>query len=437
VTGDYVLTRNGYQKVLWSGSRGVKSVYGLDFGQGKRIVVTGDHLIFTASGWKRVDALKKTETICVKKSNLKEEFLKGIQMVITQITFILILVAEKIKKLLFCIGKYGRNTLETSQSGGLSTTRTEIRSIIKSTIFSWLPIVNTEKYTTKKNLELSHSKKCRKLDQSMDSRRQIGKIDDSNLLRPQKEESRSVLSVERKSTLPTSIKSFADRCVEKGQIQDKAKKNMCVKIVETILGLLHIFRERHVLQSVQVYSQLLKEKEEVFDLTVENEHEFFANGILVHNCDPTSIVAIYRYNGGFILDEITYQKGLSNKQIADILLNQPRSLVIADSAEPKSIDEIMSYGVNIIGSQKGQGSVLQGIQWVQDQRISITKRSVSGLREYRNYMWKTDKDGRIINIPDVGFDHFPDAVRYGLESLKPQEDTFELPDDTQRFKGFY
>jgi phage terminase large subunit len=145
--------------------------------------------------------------------------------------------------------------------------------------------------------------------------------------------------------------------------------------------------------------------------------------------DPTAIVAIYRYNGGFILDEITYQKGLSNKQIADILNNQPKALCIADSAEPKSIDEIMSYGVNILPSNKGQGSVLQGIQYVQDQRISVTKRSLNIIKEYRNYMWKTDTDGKILNVPEPGYDHSTDAIRYGLTDLKPVEDTEDLPED--------
>lgn len=154
--------------------------------------------------------------------------------------------------------------------------------------------------------------------------------------------------------------------------------------------------------------------------------------------DPTAIVAIYRYNGGFILDEITYQKGLSNKQIADILLNQPKVLVIADSAEPKSIDELILYGVNVIPSQKGQGSVLQGIQYVQDQRISITKRSINGIKEYRNYLWQTDKDGRIINVPEPGWDHFNDSLRYGMESLRPYEDEEPVPDDTLLFNnGLY
>lgn len=134
--------------------------------------------------------------------------------------------------------------------------------------------------------------------------------------------------------------------------------------------------------------------------------------------DPTAIVAIYYHNGGYILDEITYQKGLSNKQISDILKNQPQALVIADSAEPKSIDELKLYGVNILPVTKGRDSVVQGIQYVQDQRISITKRSVNGLKEYRNYLWETDKDGRILNTPVDMWNHFLDATRYGFEGLR-------------------
>lgn len=137
--------------------------------------------------------------------------------------------------------------------------------------------------------------------------------------------------------------------------------------------------------------------------------------------DPTAIVAIYYYNGGYIWDEITYQKGLSNKQIADILLNQSKSVVIADSAEPKSIDEIYSYGISILPANKGQGSVLQGIQNVQQQKVSMTKRSINLIKEYRNYVWITDKDGRIINEPIEIYNHAMDAGRYAMESLKPSQ----------------
>ena len=134
--------------------------------------------------------------------------------------------------------------------------------------------------------------------------------------------------------------------------------------------------------------------------------------------DPTALVAIYKYNNGYILDEVTYQTGMSNKQIADTILSQEKQvLVIADSSEPKSIDEIRGYGINIVGATKGQGSVNQGIQFVQDQRVSITKRSINGIKEYRNYLWMTDKNGKILNEPIDLYNHFLDATRYGMSTF--------------------
>lgn len=134
--------------------------------------------------------------------------------------------------------------------------------------------------------------------------------------------------------------------------------------------------------------------------------------------DPTAIVAIYYYNGGYIIDEVTYQKGLSNKQIYDVFDNlNKNTLVKADNAEPKSIDELHMYGLNILPCTKGKDSVTQGIQYVQDQRISVTRHSTNILKEYRNYMWETDKDGHIINVPIDGYNHAMDALRYGLETL--------------------
>jgi len=140
--------------------------------------------------------------------------------------------------------------------------------------------------------------------------------------------------------------------------------------------------------------------------------------------DPTSIVDIYKWNGAYIIDEITFRKGLSNKQIADILLiDENNTLTVADSAEPKSIDEIRAYGANIIGCKKGRDSVNQGIQLVQDQRIFMTKRSINVIKEYRNYLWLTDKNGKVLNVPEPGFDHAMDAVRYALTTISVKDST--------------
>lgn len=134
--------------------------------------------------------------------------------------------------------------------------------------------------------------------------------------------------------------------------------------------------------------------------------------------DPSAIIDIYEYNGGIVLDELLYAKGRSNRQLADVLLQGEQVLTMADSAEPKSIDEIRSYGVNVMGAEKGQGSVLQGIQWLQGQRISMTKRSVNLIREYRNYLWMTDRDGRVLNVPEHEFSHSMDSVRYGVSGWR-------------------
>ena len=148
--------------------------------------------------------------------------------------------------------------------------------------------------------------------------------------------------------------------------------------------------------------------------------------------DPTAIVAVYYYNGGYIFDEIIYQKEMSNKQIADIFANVPKAMIIADSAEPKSIDDIKSYGVFVLPSMKGPGSVSRGVRHVQGQRVSVTKRSVNLIKEYRNYLWKTAKDGRVIDVPEGGFDHCMDALRYAMESLKPKHTEERQPTHYER-----
>ena len=137
--------------------------------------------------------------------------------------------------------------------------------------------------------------------------------------------------------------------------------------------------------------------------------------------DPSALIGIYSYNGGYIFDEELYQKGMSNKRIADVINNLAQALVVGDSSEPKSIDEIKEYGVMIIGANKGPGSINQGISYLQDQKISVTKRSVHLIKEYRNYLWKTDKEGNILTVPEGGLDHALDAVRYGMESLRPRK----------------
>lgn len=137
-----------------------------------------------------------------------------------------------------------------------------------------------------------------------------------------------------------------------------------------------------------------------------------------YSTDPSALVDVYEYNGAYILDEVLFDKGLSNKQIADAIGANPGVLTIADSAEPKSIDDIKSYKIPIIGALKGKDSVTHGIQTVQSQKIFVTSRSLNVLNEYRNYLWMKDRrTNEFLPVPCHEFSHSMDAVRYAIVSL--------------------
>lgn len=141
--------------------------------------------------------------------------------------------------------------------------------------------------------------------------------------------------------------------------------------------------------------------------------------------DPAAGVAIYYYNGGYVLDQILYQRGLFNKNIADIYTALPKAPIYPDAAEPKANDEIASYGLTVIAAPKGKDSVNFGIKFVQSQKISVTKRSIDLLKEYRNYVWVTDKDGRITTDAIDINNHLMDAIRYGMSPMIARSESNE------------
>lgn len=118
----------------------------------------------------------------------------------------------------------------------------------------------------------------------------------------------------------------------------------------------------------------------------------------------------------FVFDEM-YEKGLSNKRIADNIkdMGYGKERITADSAEPKSIDELKSLGLRVKGAMKGKDSIKNGIQWIQDLEIIIHPRCVNFITEISNYTWDKDKFGTMLNVPIDDFNHLMDAMRYALE----------------------
>lgn len=118
----------------------------------------------------------------------------------------------------------------------------------------------------------------------------------------------------------------------------------------------------------------------------------------------------------YIYDEM-YEKGLSNKRIFERItqMGYRKDRITADSAEPKSIDELNTLGLRVTGAKKGKDSILNGIQWIQDLEIIVHPRCVNFLTEISNYTWDKDKFDRVTNKPIDDFNHLMDAMRYGLE----------------------
>lgn len=135
--------------------------------------------------------------------------------------------------------------------------------------------------------------------------------------------------------------------------------------------------------------------------------------------DPTAFVIAFldaENKKLYVWDEI-YQKGLSNRKIYDCIVQAGygKENITADSAEPKSIDELKGYGLRIKGAEKGKDSIMNGIQWIQDLEIIIHSRCVNFITEISNYTWDKDKFGQTVNRPVDDFNHLMDAMRYALE----------------------
>lgn len=120
----------------------------------------------------------------------------------------------------------------------------------------------------------------------------------------------------------------------------------------------------------------------------------------------------------YVWDEF-YEKGLSNKKISEKVesMGYRKEHITADSAEPKSIDELNTLGLHVKGAKKGKDSIKNGIQWIQDLEIIIHPRCTNFLTEISNYTWDKDKFGQKLNVPIDDFNHLMDAMRYALEGF--------------------
>ena len=134
-----------------------------------------------------------------------------------------------------------------------------------------------------------------------------------------------------------------------------------------------------------------------------------------YSADPTTLIGLYEWDGHYIFDEMVYQTGLKNSEIARLMRAhgvRKNDYVVADSSEPKSIAEINAYGYSVVGASKGKDSINFGIDILQQDDFYVTQRSTNMISELRAYMWEKDKTGKATNKPIDAFNHCIDPMRY-------------------------
>ncbi len=141
--------------------------------------------------------------------------------------------------------------------------------------------------------------------------------------------------------------------------------------------------------------------------------------------DPTAVVDIFYADGEYYIDELIYQTGLLNSQISDRMESigmDKYTSITADSAEPKSNDELRLKGWRIRDAKKGADSIRFGIQKMQEVKLNITSRSHNLIDEFRKYTWETDRNGEQTQKPIDAWNHGIDAIRYHFQSQTSDPD---------------
>ena len=134
-----------------------------------------------------------------------------------------------------------------------------------------------------------------------------------------------------------------------------------------------------------------------------------------YSVDPTTLIALYKWNDAYIYDEVLYKKGMLNRDISRYLTQLDiKENIVADSAEPKSIAELQGYGHSIYGVSKGRDSVVYGLNLINQNEIYVTARSKNLKRELGGYIWAKDKEGNTLQKPTGEHPDCIDAARYVL-----------------------
>lgn len=429
--GDFVLTRKGYRmvkKVMNNGAKVVINQYIYICGKKVKISCTPDHLFNVGKDlWKQSKDLAERDQLCTILSST-EESTQGTQVESTQTIIYAKKGAAGLKSQGDSTETYTSSTRGRSLVGVMCTMLTKIQRITPQTIS--LQSQGRSTHIFIKTILKSIMRRIRLIKGAVALQRRTGVIGGRLCSKSSQARSGHVNGVERNTPRQTLIKDFArGSVITDGSIEQKRMtKHEFASAAERSSKEINTSSQNHVQKSVRISYQevsgverVSREKANVYDLEIDGVHEYFANGILVHNCDPSAAVLCGVHGDDLYLHELFYKRGMGYQDLIDALQKATEYddlFVFADSAEPREIAEIykgsraQGKGINIFPVKKGAGSILAGLQKMQDLNIKVTRSSKNLRYELENYSWELDPFGEPTNKPVGKDDHAIDATRY-------------------------
>ena len=421
--GDFVLTRKGYKRVKRNIYNGYKKVIHRKFVKGLHIsdiFCTFEHN-FNANGkWKKYGELTTKDRLFVL-SNSMAWSSGDTQTANTQI------ISTTNGKRMECISKlssistFMRRSTANCRKVWLCTTRilTRLTTALKTSL-RLLPQNICAFMLTSLNGTMNTKRNLR----SVDTQKKTGKSVEQRYCLNSQQSAEYVNGAEKNTRPQTHTNdSVQSNAITSGNTKHlRTISKWFANIAERLSWVTSILNPNAVLRNAHIKwlypSDIITEGEEwcdVYDLEIEKVHEYFANGILVHNCDPSALEHVVEAHGELWIDEKIYSTGLTNPDIADRAKEQGLTRehqIIADCAEPKSIRELQAEGLWVTACSKGSDSIIVGLDILKRYRIHITRRSTGLIENFESYQWAKDRDGQTTNKPEDRNNHGIDAIRY-------------------------
>ena len=419
--GDKVLTRKGYRRVVAFLPRGRKKVYTVDCGNGRPITATADHRFYTADGWKRVDKLKAVEEICVIQSSSMAGHTNAIPTESTRTTSIASgrrkanIISESITE------TYGNTTMETFPKAATFITSMGIRLTTALKTLCALLKASTKRYITPRTWAAYPKKLCKNIDGFTATIKKTGQSVGLNLWKRRRDAEESAKSVESLTPSRTYIKNSAPHNAGRKAMPGTRSENMYAKFADELSSNRLTQDIRLAQMSVPINLQSLSEWQDVYDLSIEGEHEFFANGVLVHNCDPTTLIRCFIDGKRLYIDREAWGIGVeidNTPALFDTIDTARKWPIKADCARPETISYMRRQGFKVSAAKKWAGSIEDGIEFLKTFEIVVHPRCKHTIDELNHYSYKIDKQtGDILPVIVDSWNHCLDALRYSLDGL--------------------